>query len=69
MSRRRRTKVQIAQLENRIVEILRADNPQSVRHVFYRLVDDKSLDVPYPKRRRATTRWATGTASCAGATA
>ena len=47
--RRRRTKAQIAQLENRIVEILREDNPQSVRHVFYRLVDDQTLDVPVPK--------------------
>ena len=47
--RTRRTKAQIAQLENRIVEILRDDNPQSVRHVFYRLVDDRTLDVPVPK--------------------
>ena len=47
--RSRRTRAQIAQLENRIVEILRADNPQSLRHVFYRLVDDQTLDVPVAK--------------------
>ena len=50
MSKRvRRTKSQLAELDNRIVAILRDDHPQSVRHVFYRLVDDRSLDVPIPK--------------------
>ena len=39
--RRRRTKAQIEQLERQIVEILREDNPQSVRHVFYRLTDPR----------------------------
>ena len=45
----RRTRAQIAQLESRIAAILEADHPQSVRHVFYRLVDDRTLDVPVPK--------------------
>ena len=45
----RRTAAQIAELESRIVEILATDHPQSVRHVFYRLVDDPTLTVPVPK--------------------
>ena len=36
--RRRRTAAQIAQLERQIIEVLKADHPQSVRHCFYRLV-------------------------------
>ena len=37
--RRRRTGHEVVILENAILRILREDNPQSVRHVFYRLVD------------------------------
>ena len=47
--KRRRTRAQIEQLETRIAAILKADHPQSVRHVFYRLVDDHTLAVPVPK--------------------
>ena len=39
--RKRRTKSQIEQLERQIFEILESDNPQSVRHVFYRLTDPR----------------------------
>lgn len=46
VNRKRRTKAQIAELDNRIVAILRDDHPQSVRHVFYRLVDDRTVEVP-----------------------
>ena len=47
--RSRRTAAQIEALEARIYAILEADYPQSVRHVFYRLVDDPELDPPVPK--------------------
>ena len=36
IKRRRRTKDQVEQLDRQIIEVLRADHPQSVRHVFYR---------------------------------
>lgn len=35
----RRTRAELEALDARIVAILAADNPQSVRHVFYRLTD------------------------------
>lgn len=41
IKRRRRTKDQVAQLDQQIVKVLRADHPQSVRHVFYRLTDPR----------------------------
>ena len=47
--RSRRTAAQIGALEARIYAILASDYPQSVRHVFYRLVDDPELDPPVPK--------------------
>ena len=37
----RRTLAQVEQLERQIFEILEQDNPQSVRHVFYRLTDPR----------------------------
>jgi len=37
----RRTKAQIAALEQQIYEVLEADHPQSVRHVFYRMTDPR----------------------------
>ena len=36
MSRIRRTKAEVEQLREQILEVLEEDNPQSVRHVFYR---------------------------------
>ena len=39
--RHRRTKAALAQIDRQIVEVLAADNPQSVRHVFYRLTDPR----------------------------
>lgn len=41
LRRRRRTKAQVQQLHNQIVEVLAEDNPQSVRHVFYRMTDPR----------------------------
>ena len=46
--KKRRTRAQIEQLERQIFEILESDNPQSVRHVFYRLTDPR-LAVPVEK--------------------
>ena len=37
----RRTTAQVEQLERQIFEILEEDNPQSVRHVFYRMTDPR----------------------------
>ena len=39
--RRRRSPAQIEQLERQILDVLKADNPQSVRHVFYRMTDPR----------------------------
>jgi hypothetical protein len=39
--RTRRTNDQIAQLQDQIYEVLSADQPQSVRHVFYRMTDPR----------------------------
>lgn len=50
-TRTRRTQAQIQQLERQIVEILEADHPQSVRHVFYRLTDPR-LQEPVEKTER-----------------
>ena len=38
---RRRTLAQVEQLERQIFEILEQDNPQSVRHVFYRMTNPR----------------------------
>lgn len=37
----RRTKQQVEQLDNQILEVLNEDNPQSVRHIFYRMTDPR----------------------------
>ena len=37
--RKRRTRAELTALDDQIVAVLGADNPQSVRHVFYRLTD------------------------------
>ena len=39
--RRRRSNSQIADLRSAILDVLRADHPQSVRHVYYRLTDPR----------------------------
>ena len=41
IKRRRRTKAQVEQLDKQIVEVLIEDQPQSVRHVFYRMTDPR----------------------------
>lgn len=41
VKRGRRTKQQIEQLDRQIIAVLTADQPQSVRHVFYRMTDPR----------------------------
>jgi len=41
IKRDRRTGARVDQLERQIMDVLRADNPQSVRHVFYRMTDPR----------------------------
>ena len=41
MIRKRSTKAQQATLDAQILDVLREDHPQSVRHVFYRLTDPR----------------------------
>jgi hypothetical protein len=51
IKRQRRTAAAIRQLDLQIVEVLRADHPQSVRHVFYRMTDPR-LPEPVEKSDR-----------------
>ncbi|MBE2260574.1 MAG: hypothetical protein IAE88_17075 [Rhodobacteraceae bacterium] len=51
LKRERRTKEQLAQLDAQIAAVLRADHPQSVRHVFYRMTDPR-LPEPVEKSDR-----------------
>jgi len=39
--RRRRTRDQVAQLDRQILDVLREDHPQSIRHVFYRMTNPR----------------------------
>ena len=41
IKRARRTRERVAQLDEQIVDVLREDHPQSVRHVFYRMTDPR----------------------------
>jgi hypothetical protein len=41
IKRRRRTNAQVEQLERQIIEVLTTDQPQSVRHVFYRMTNPR----------------------------
>jgi len=51
IKRSRRTKAQVEQLDRQILEVLRVDRPQSVRHVFYRMTDPR-LPEPVEKSDR-----------------
>ncbi len=51
VKRERRTNARIAQLEAQIIQVLREDHPQSVRHVFYRMTDPR-LPEPVEKSDR-----------------
>jgi len=51
LKRVRRTNTQIDQLDNQILEVLKEDHPQSVRHIFYRMTDPR-LPVPVEKSDR-----------------
>lgn len=46
--RNRRTRDEIAQLEAQLLDVLRQDHPQSVRHLFYRMTNPR-LPAPVPK--------------------
>lgn len=39
--RRRRTRAQIEQLEQQILDVLSEDHPQSIRHIFYRMTNPR----------------------------
>jgi hypothetical protein len=41
IKRARRTKAQIGQLEEQMLDVLREDQPQSVRHMFYRMTNPR----------------------------
>ena len=51
IKRQRRTRAEIEQLDRQIFEVLRLDQPQSVRHVFYRMTDP-NLPEPVEKSER-----------------
>jgi hypothetical protein len=51
IKRERRTKARVAQLDRQIIDVLEEDNPQSVRHVFYRMTDPR-LAEPVEKSDR-----------------
>ena len=51
IKRKRRTKVQVDQLDRQIVAVLAEDHPQSIRHVFYRMTDPR-LPEPVEKSDR-----------------
>ena len=45
----RRTNKQIRQIDQQIIEVLAEDNPQSVRHVFYRMTDPRLRPSGFPR--------------------
>lgn len=51
IKRERRTNARIEQLDAQILEVLRDDHPQSVRHVFYRMTNPR-LPEPVEKTER-----------------
>lgn len=51
LKRPRRTKAELNQLDDQILDVLRSDHPQSVRHVFYRMTDPR-LPEPVEKSDR-----------------
>lgn len=48
IKRNRRTKAQVEQLEKQLLDMLREDHPQSVRHAFYRMTNPR-LSQPVEK--------------------
>jgi hypothetical protein len=51
IKRERRSQARIEQLDSQILDVLRVDHPQSVRHVFYRMTDPR-LPEPVEKSER-----------------
>ena len=52
----RRTRAELDALDSRILAILRADHPQSIRHAFYRLVSDGAVPKTDPGYRAVVRR-------------
>lgn len=53
VKRKRRTKQELLQLEDQIIQVLNDDHPQSVRHMFYRMTDP-TLPEYVPKTDKGT---------------
>src|SRR6266478_3106773 len=51
IKRERRSRDRLDQLDRQILDVLRVDHPQSVRHVFYRMTDPR-LPEPVEKSDR-----------------
>jgi len=51
INRERRSTKRVAQLDRQILDVLRIDHPQSIRHVFYRMTDPR-LAEPVEKSER-----------------
>ena len=51
IKRERRTRDRVSQLDRQILDVLRLDHPQSVRHIFYRMTDPR-LGEPVDKSER-----------------
>jgi hypothetical protein len=49
--RRRRTRLEVEQLDQQILDVLQHDHPQSIRHIFYRMTDPR-LPQPVEKSDR-----------------
>lgn len=51
IKRRRRTRAEVQQLDQQLVDVISADHPQSIRHLFYRMTDPR-LPEPVEKSDR-----------------
>ncbi|HMU63431.1 MAG TPA: hypothetical protein PKD35_01960, partial [Nitrosomonas sp.] len=51
LKRKRRTKDELNQLDEQIIQVLKEDHPQSVRHIFYRMTDVR-LNQPVEKSEK-----------------
>lgn len=51
LKRKRRTKDELNQLDEKIIQVLKEDHPQSVRHIFYRMTDVR-LNQPVEKSEK-----------------
>jgi hypothetical protein len=56
-TRKRRTKAELEQLDNQMLQILVDDHPQSVRHMFYRMTDP---NLPMNPAKSTAAGWVGG---------